>query len=168
MKILSLKIIVAVAANRVIGDTLKGLPWHIPEDFKHFKQTTIGHALIVGERTFTELGKPLPGRLNIVLSYDKNYSGPETVTARSFAEAVALAKDYGKDHAFVIGGRMVFEQAMPYCDEMIISHLHFDGEGDILFPHISMEEWEIVSTDAREQFTITTYHRVPEFPAKEL
>lgn len=155
-----LVIIVAVAKNNVIGDTVKGLPWHIPEDFKHFKKTTLGYPLIVGERTYTELGKPLPGRLNIVLSYDKNFSGTDLCTARNFTEAIKIAAETGKEKAFVIGGRMVFENAMPYCDEMIISHLRMDGEGDIYFPAFSDTDWQIVETDEREQFVITYYRHM--------
>ncbi|MBI2418154.1 MAG: dihydrofolate reductase [Ignavibacteriales bacterium] len=146
---MSLKLVIIVAVSR--------LPWHIPEDFKHFKKTTLGYPLIVGERTYTELGKPLPGRLNIVLSYDKNFSGTDLCTARNFTEAIKIAEETGKEKAFVIGGRMVFENALPFCDEMIISHLRMDGEGDIFFPVFNEAEWQIVKTDEREQFVITYY-----------
>ncbi|MCE1188683.1 MAG: dihydrofolate reductase [Ignavibacteria bacterium] len=164
-------IIAAVAANRVIGDTIKGLPWHIPEDFKHFKSTTLGYPVIVGERTHIELGRPLPGRLNIVLSFDNQYQGDNLRTARSIAEAVQIASDSGCEKAFIIGGRSVYNSALPYCHKMVLSHLPFEAEGDILFPDFSEKEWLVESTEQKQGFYVAWYTHVHgrlDFSVKEV
>ena len=138
-------IIVAVADNYGIG--VKGdLPWHISEDLKYFKRTTRGYPVIMGRTTYFSIGRPLPGRKNIVL----NLGGddiPEVTCAYSFEEAYREAEATGADKCFVIGGASVYRAALPDMDLLYITHVHTEVEGaDAFFPAIDPEIWEREST----------------------
>jgi len=132
-------IIAAVARNRVIGD--KGrIPWHIREDFAHFKRTTTGHAVIMGRKTFESIGKPLPGRVNIVLTRNENYTAPEgVILKRSLEEAIAYCAETRQEKAFIIGGAKAYEEGMGMADTLIITEINQDPEGDTFFPAIDKE-----------------------------
>lgn len=152
-------IIAAVAANGIIGSTERGLPWHIPEDFKHFKETTLGFPVVMGRTTWLEFRKPLPGRENIVLSFTDEAPVNGFIFFKKMEDALSYtyAKSYEK--CFIIGGRMVFEEAIRFVDEMVISHLSFNAEGDISFPHIDTEVWDIVREVPKSNFIIRYYVR---------
>lgn len=122
--------IVAMSANRVIGREGK-LPWHYPEDLKFFKRTTLGHPILMGRATFDSIGKPLPGRQNIVLS--RTMPPREGVTViRDIAELPQVCGE--ADAVFVIGGARVFEDLLPRCDGLFLTYITKDYEGDVFLP----------------------------------
>ncbi len=127
-----LALIVAVARNGVIG---KGgvLPWHISEDLKHFKNTTEGHAVIMGRKTFESIGRPLPQRRNIVISRRKGASFPGCEVASSLADAIDLARTTD-ECPFIIGGASLYGEALPLATEIHLTTIDRDVEGDTQFP----------------------------------
>lgn len=129
-----LSLVVAISKNRAIGKNNK-LLWYIPEDMKRFKAITSGHPIIMGRKTFESIGRPLPDRLNIVISHDPVYSAPGCEKAGSLDEALELAKKQPTDEIFVIGGGQIFEQAMPLADRLYLTVIdaHVD-DADTFFP----------------------------------
>lgn len=154
-------IISAVAQNGVIGRSNGEMPWHVKEEFKHFKDTTEGYPIIMGRVTFETLGKPLKNRLNVIISGQPDYSVPfdEVKIYRSLTDAVESVTNLNPEKIFIIGGGEVYRQSISFADEMIISIMHFDAEGDIYFPKIDSKVWKEISRDKREQFDIITYVR---------
>jgi len=133
-------LVVAIAENGVIG--AKGtLPWHLPEDLKHFKRVTLGHPVIMGRRTWQSLGKPLPGRENIVVSRTPGFEAPGAHVAASFEAAIALCT--GEPVACVIGGSALFAAAMPIADGLIITEIHKAYDGDTYFPEWNRADWRV-------------------------
>ena len=158
-----ISIIVAVAENNVIGKD-NDLIWHLPRDLKHFKETTTGHYVIQGRKTFESCGKPLPNRTNVIITRDKNYKAEGCIVVNSIEEAIAEAKD--EPEAFIIGGGKIYEQAMSLVDRIYLTKVHYSFEGDTFFPEINMEEW--IEIDRRDfepdernkyPFTILTLDR---------
>jgi len=137
-----LKIIVAMANDRVIGQD-NSMPWHIPEDLAHFRQTTMGHSVIMGKNTYLSIGKALDGRTNIVLSRDPEFRPPDSVVYHDIAAAI---EDYPE--AFIIGGAKVFEQALPYAGQLYITHIDLDIPGDTRFPEIDLAKYQLLSCKA--------------------
>lgn len=133
---MSLKIIVAMTQDRVIGKDNQ-MPWHIPEDLAHFKRETTGHSIIMGRKTYLSIGRALPNRQNIVLSRDEAFAGKDLIVYHSLAEAIAAEPD-----AFIIGGAAIFEQALPLVDELYITHIEADIEGDRKFPELDWSLWQ--------------------------
>ena len=135
----SLTLIVAVADNGIIGKDGK-LPWKIPEDLRFFKQTTMGHAIIMGRKTWDEVGKPLPGRRNIVVSRkpDLRLEGAEVTT--SLEDAIALARKTDDD-PFVIGGAAIFAAAIPLASKILLTEVHQSPDGDTTFPSFDRSAW---------------------------
>ena len=153
-------IISAVARNGVIGRSNGEMPWHSKEEFAHFKSTTLGHPIIMGRKTFDALGKPLKGRLNIVLTksgYDPGFD--EVKVLPGLKEAYDLCREKNYDTAFVIGGGQIYKQAMESADEMLISIMNFEAEGDVYFPEIDGDVWSVESKDKRSGFEILKYVR---------
>jgi dihydrofolate reductase len=129
-----LSLIVAMSENRVIGVENR-LPWHIPEDLKRFKQITSGHPILMGRKTFESIGKPLPGRTNVVISRNRDYRVEGVVTCFSLEEALQwAAKAPGSDEIFVIGGGEIFRQALPIADRIYLTEVEWPFEGDAHFP----------------------------------
>ena len=149
-------IIVAMTDKRIIG---KGndLPWHIPEDLKHFKRQTLGQTVIMGENTYLSIGKALPNRNNIVISPDMRSDGSITVCS-DLDEALAAAQRFGKK-IFIIGGAYTYEHALPYADYLYISHIKKDYEGDVYFPIFDLDHWTKESSEEFDEFIFTTYKR---------
>ena len=131
-------IIVAMGRNRVIGRE-NGLIWHLPEDLRHFKETTMGKPLIMGRKTFESVGKPLPGRTNIIVTRKKDYSAPGCLVAGSVEQALELADN--DQEVFIAGGGEIYEQATPLADRMYITIIDHDFDGDTFFPEFSSEKW---------------------------
>lgn len=135
-----LSIIVAVAENNVIGKD-NDLIWHLPRDLKHFKETTSGHYIIMGRKTFESNGRPLPNRTNVIITRDKNYTAEGCVVVHSLEAAL---KEAAKDtEPFIIGGGKIYEQALPFVDRIYLTKIHHSFEGDTFFPEINMDEWEL-------------------------
>jgi len=158
-------LVVAVADNGVIGRD-GGLPWRLPDDLKYFKQVTIGHAIVMGRRTYESIGRPLPNRLNIVLSRSGDFAAEGVEVAPSFDRAIEIANAAGHDRLFVVGGRAVYEAALPLADELHVTHVRADVPGDVTFPSIDPQHWhcevlEQHSADERHAFAfdICRYRR---------
>jgi dihydrofolate reductase len=133
--------------------TGSGLPWHLPMDLKRFKRLTMGKPLIMGRRTFESIGRPLPGRLNIVLARSLGYAPPGCQLADSFPEALTIAKkqleESGQNEAMVIGGGAVFQEAAPRCDKLYLTIVEGRFAGNTYFPveDFSGPEWQLVSQE---------------------
>jgi dihydrofolate reductase len=123
------KAIAAMSLNRVIGAGNK-IPWHLPEDFKWFKQMTTGHIIVMGRKTFESIGKPLPNRTTIVLSRSP-YAHPGVQTAGRLDELPALA---GDRQVFICGGAQIYAQALPRCSDLYLTLVKREAEGDTFFP----------------------------------
>ena len=122
------------------------LIWRIKEDLKRFKQLTMGHPIIMGRKTRDSLPKALPGRTNIVITRNHDYSAPDTLVAHSVEEAIQLAsRSEGADKIFIIGGGQIYEEAFPLIDTLEITHVYDTPENaDTFFPEITMEDWELI------------------------
>lgn len=159
--------IVAIAENGVIGNGLE-IPWHISEDFKHFKRTTTGGIIVMGRRTWESLGsKPLPNRENVVIT-----SSPEKIlqqaqekgvaeNVRAFASLDSAINAYKDDqrNLWIIGGAKLYESALDKCDEMLVSHVKMSPKGDIFFPPFQdkFEKSETILTHS--EFNVVKYIR---------
>lgn len=137
--------VVAVSDNDVIGRD-NALPWHQPADLAFFKRVTMGHPLLMGRRTHESIGRPLPGRLNIVLSRS-GFSAPGVATARTVEEARRIAGDAEK--LMVIGGADIFRLTMPELDVIYLTRVHTVVDGDVFMPPIDPGQWQEVAREER-------------------
>ncbi len=154
-------IIAAVSKNNVIGRSSGEMPWYSKEEFQHFKKTTLGFPVIMGRKTFESLGKPLEERLNIVLTKSSNMKEKfdEIVVFNALKDVYKFCESQNYKKVFVIGGGQIFAKAIDETDEMIISHMNFNAEGDVFFPKIDLKKWNITSHRKRKGFEIVTYMR---------
>jgi len=141
-----ISILVAASRNGVIGANNK-LPWHLPADLKRFKQLTMGHPILLGRKTFESIGKPLPGRTNIVITRQKNFQACGTTVVHSLEEALLLCEN--EKEAFVIGGSEIYKQALPVADRIYLTRVNQDFEGDTTLFEIDPKIWKEIS---REDF----------------
>jgi len=145
---LSLVVVAAVADNGVIGRN-NALPFRQSSDLKRFKALTIGKPVLMGRKTYSSIGKPLPGRTNIVVSRDPGFAPDGVVVARDLAAALTAARDdaqrRGVSEVAVIGGTGIFAQLMPLADRLEITHVHAQPEGDTYFPPIDATQWRAVA-----------------------
>jgi dihydrofolate reductase len=157
-----LTIVVAMDARNGIGIDNK-LPWHLPEDLAHFKRVTLGHPIIMGRKTFDSIGRPLPGRRNIVVTRDQAWRRDGVEVAHSLQDAVALA---GQDAASIIGGAQIFAEALALADRMIVTHIDKTYDCDTFFPPIDSAGWAAVSNEPQRsaaegvEFSFVTYERL--------
>lgn len=156
-----ISLIVAAADNHVIGKD-NAMPWHIPEDFKHFKNVTMGKPCIMGRKTFESildaLGKPLPGRVNIVVSRT-NYQHAGALTCRDLDEAIDQAsKVEGAAEIMIVGGAQIYALALPRANRIYLTRVHETPDGDAHFPALG-PEWVETSRDPHDGFTFLTYER---------
>lgn len=158
---MTLSLIVAVSENNAIGKH-NNLPWHLPEDLKFFKRTTIGKAVLMGRKTYESLGRPLPGRLNIVLTRNKDMAVPEGVLLYDdLGAAIERLQKENAEEAFIIGGGKVFAEAMPFVDRMYLTRVHTNiHDADAFFPAIDHTHWKQVweekhKADEKHQFDYT-------------
>ncbi len=128
-----ISIIAAVATNRAIGKDNK-LLWHLPEDLQRFKNLTKGHAIVMGNKTFESLGRPLPNRTNIVIAKDLDYSAPGGLVVHSIPEAIAEAKKVEQNEIFIIGGGSIYAQTLDLADKLYITLVEKDFDADTFFP----------------------------------
>jgi dihydrofolate reductase len=147
--------IAAVARNGVIGAG-GSMPWHLPEDLKYFKRTTLGHPLVMGRRTFDSVGV-LPGRRSIVVTRQPEWSHAGVETAHSIEEALALAGP--ADEVFVVGGAEIYREAMPYAARLLVTEVDQEPEGDASFPDIDAGTWVETERTPRPGFTWVVYER---------
>ncbi len=141
-------LVAAVAENGVIG-AAGGIPWHLPEDFAHFKAVTLGHTLVMGRATYDSIGRPLPGRTTIVVTRDPAWSAAAdgVLVAHSFEEALALAADLPGD-VMVAGGAQVYALALPYATHQVLTEVHARPDGDTSYPAWDRDEWVETRRDA--------------------
>lgn len=140
-----INIIAAYAHGRVIGYQ-NSLPWHLPEDLQHFKATTLGHSVIMGRKTWESLGRPLPGRENVVITRNTEYQTMGAHTAPSLA--AALNRSFNKA-PFIIGGAEIYQQALALASHLYLTEIDLDVKGDAWFPEWSPEDWKETSRDSR-------------------
>jgi len=139
-----LSLIVAHGKDNVIGYQ-KDMPWHLPKDLAFFKKTTMGKPIMMGRNTFESIGRPLPGRENIVLTRNKEYKQDGVTVVHSIEDVLHYrAKD---EELMIIGGATLYEQALPFVDKMYITYIDESFEGDTFFPEINEDEWKLVSEE---------------------
>tara|TARA_B100001248_G_scaffold105199_1_gene78394 strand:+ start:323 stop:829 length:507 start_codon:yes stop_codon:yes gene_type:complete len=147
---ISISIIVAHASNYVIGKDGK-LPWHIPADLKYFKELTYGSPIIMGRKTFESIGRPLPGRHNIIITRNSEYHNDDCAVVFDFQAALKEAGDFaeqsGKSDIFIIGGAEVYRQAIDFADKAYITEVHADFDGDAVFDISDLSNWKEISRD---------------------
>ncbi|MDY1047619.1 MULTISPECIES: dihydrofolate reductase [Pseudomonas] len=150
---LPLSLIAALAENRVIGID-NSMPWHLPGDFKYFKATTLGKPIIMGRKTWDSLGRPLPGRLNLVVSRqpDLDLPGAEVFASLDAAieRAEAWAHEQGADEVMLIGGAQLYELGLAQADCLYLTRVALQPEGDAWFPEFDETQWQKVSSVANE------------------
>lgn len=148
-----LSIIVAMANNRAIGKDNQ-LLWHLPEDLKYFKRVTMGKPIVMGRKTFESIGRPLPGRLNIVVTRQKGWKHKGVKVVHSIDDAMALADAQalidGVDEVMMIGGAELYEAALPEAEKLYLTRVDADIDGDAFFPELNEAEWKEVG---RESFS---------------
>ena len=156
-----LTLIAAVARNGVIGND-NALPWRLPEDLKHFKELTLGHPIIMGRKTWASLGRPLPGRRNIVISRDPDFKAPGGIVVASLAAALAASADASE--AFVIGGAEIYALALPEAQCLRLTEIDRDFPGDTHFPGFDPAAWRETERKSHRaadglDYTFVTYQR---------
>lgn len=146
-----LSVIVAAAENGVIGRN-NALPWHLPEDLRYFKRVTMGKPIVMGRKTYESIGRPLPGRTNIVITRQPDYVAPGVKVVASLGEALALAEDIalidGVGELMVIGGAEIYRAALPEAGRLYLTEVHAKVEGDALLPEVDWSSWREVSRES--------------------
>lgn len=141
---MKISMIAALDERRGIGRGGE-LPWRLSTDLRRFKRLTMGHHIIMGRKTYQSMGKPLPGRVNIVVTRQKSYQPDGMIVTHSFQEALDIAEQGGDSEVFIIGGGELFTQALPISNQLYLTIVHTDSHADIFFPEIG-DEWSIVYT----------------------
>ena len=164
-----LALVVALSENNVIGRNGE-LPWRLPTDLQRFKRLTMGHCMVMGRKTFDSIGRPLPGRVTIVLSRAEMISSPpKLLAAKSLDEALRYVPmtEMKHDQVFVTGGAEIYKLTLPQADRMYVTRVHADVEGDTFFPELDWTEWQAVESeetpaDERHELasTFTIYERI--------
>ncbi len=141
----NIALMVAMAENHCIGVN-NALPWHLPEDLKHFKRTTLGKPVVMGRKTFESIGRPLPGRANIVISRNAQWQHEGVMVAKTLeeglAQAVQQAAHSGVNEVVIIGGAQIYNEALGVVDRLYITRVHTEIAGDAFFPDMTWEEWQ--------------------------
>ncbi len=167
---MKLALIVAVAQNRVIGRDNK-LPWYLPNDLKYFKQTTLGKPVIMGRKTYESIGKPLPGRTNIVITRQTDYQPEGVKVVGTVEDAIKVAESVclidGQEEAMVMGGAEIYGLTLPHCERLYLTEVHAEVEGDAWFPEYDKSEWaEVMREDFKAEgsnpfdYSFVVYERV--------
>jgi len=141
-------IVVAIGENFAIGKNNQ-LLWHMPADLKFFKQTTSGHTVVMGRKTFASVGKPLPNRRNIVITRDTDLKIEGAEVVNSLDKALEVTKIEEKP-VFIIGGAEIYRQALPKTDTLYLTTIHHNFDADTFFPEINRNEWDVVSSDSHK------------------
>jgi len=159
----AIRLVVAYTDNRVIGRD-GSMPWHLPADLAHFKRSTLGHPIVMGRKTWLSLGRPLPGRRNLVLSRDPGFTADGAECFPTLASALASCTQ--ADRICVIGGEQIFRLALPLADELIATEIHTELAGDTWFPALPHGHWQETERlpqppDNGLAYDFVTYRRVP-------
>jgi len=157
---MSLSIIAAMDQNHLIGEEGE-IPWNLPADLKYFKKTTLGAAVIMGRKTFESIGSPLPGRRNIILTRNKDYSASGCEVVNSTKE---ILDDFleKKEEAFIIGGAEIYKLFLPFSDKLYLTIIEHQFSGDTYFPEIDLQNWDKISEkkgaiDSKNTFSHSYY-----------
>lgn len=164
-----LSIIVAASENNVIGEDNK-LIWHLPDDMKFFKEKTSGHLIITGRKNYESIPekfRPLPNRVNVIITRQKNYHAPGAIVVGSIEEAMKYAAEkHGSEEVFIIGGAEIFKQTYSACDKIYLTRVHHYFEGDVHFETPSEKNWKLVHSEKHKadekhkySFTFETWER---------
>ncbi len=153
-------IIVATAKGGVIG--CKGrMPWHLSEDLKYFRRTTMGASVVMGRKTFESFEGLLPGRANIIITRNADYKAEGAIVVGSLEEALVKAREQGDDkNIFIIGGGEIYRQAMDLVDRLYITEIDMEVEGDTTFPEMSPEKWVESSRESHAGYAFVVYDKI--------
>jgi len=158
-----ISMIVAMADNRAIGKDNQ-LLWHLPDDFKHFKSVTMAKPVLMGRKTYQSIGKPLPGRRNIVITKDLTFAADGVTVVNSIEAALSAVEQV--DEVMVIGGASFYQQMLPLAEKLYVTQVHHSFDADTFFPKIDSERWRVVETvehaaDEKHAycFTFMTYQK---------
>lgn len=141
-----ISLIVAAAENNAIGKDNQ-LLWHLPNDLKFFKNTTWGMVVVMGRKTFEAVNKPLPGRINIVITRQANWTAEGVITATDLDDALKKAAETNCKEIFIIGGGEIYKQSMDICNKIYITRVHATLDGDTFFPVIDESNWALASNE---------------------
>jgi dihydrofolate reductase len=159
-------LVVAYARNRVIGREGE-MPWHLRSDLRHFKALTLGHPVIMGRKTFHSIGRPLPGRTNIVVTRDRTFAAEGVQVAASVDKALTVAAGHAQDRIMVIGGGEIYAQTLSLADYVFATEIDAEPEGDAFFPPLPHAQWRETAREARiagenddYPFAFVTYEKI--------
>nr|AIA18327.1 Dihydrofolate reductase [uncultured bacterium] len=144
---MKISIIVAASENNIIGRN-NDLPWYLPTDLKYFKDTTMGHCVIMGRKNFESIPakySPLAGRTNIVVTRQKDFHAVGVEVTHSIEDAIELARKKNETECFITGGGEIFAQSLKFCDRIYLTRIHAVIEGDVYFPVVNENEWKEIS-----------------------
>ncbi|QBF45565.1 dihydrofolate reductase [Janibacter limosus] len=150
-----LVLVAALGANRAIGVD-GGMPWHLPEDLKHFKALTMGGVMLMGRRTWDSIGRALPGRTTVVITSDHDWSAPGAIAVHSLAEALVVG---GPGEVFVVGGGEIYRQTIDLASRLELTEIDASPDAEVFFPQIDPQVWREVRRDPRDGFDFVTYER---------
>lgn len=163
-----ISMIAAMDRNYLIGDGDK-IPWHIPEDFKYFKEQTLGKPIIMGRTTFESIhamrgsdpqsGPALPKRRNIIITSDTDYTAQDCDICHSIEDTLTIAKDHTDSEIMVIGGGAIYEQFLPHADRLYVTWINGDYSGDTYFPQWNNDEWVLKSENPHDGYNFCIYER---------
>jgi dihydrofolate reductase len=158
-------LVVAASENNVIGRD-GGLPWDLPNDMRHFKEITIGHTVVMGRKTYSSIGRPLPDRRNIIVTRQDDFRVEGCEIVHSLEEAFALSEEAASEEVCVIGGGEIYAQALPFASRIELTRVHITIDGDTFFPKFSEDSWEEINREEHEEdddhiypYTFLTYER---------
>ena len=156
--------LVAMAKNRVIGVD-NGIPWHLPNELRIFKNVTMGHHIVMGRKTYESINRLLPGRTTVIVTRQKDYAVPGALVAHSVEQSLAACR--GDDEVFVIGGAELFRETLPIADRLHLTVVDAEPRGDTFMPQFDMSEWRETSSESfapdekhAHAFRYTVYDRV--------
>ena len=164
-----ISIIAAMSLNRVIGKNNR-IPWHIPGEQQRFKQITWSHTILMGRKTYESIGKALPGRTNIVITRQENYSAPGCIVAHSLEQALESCPP-NETEAFIIGGEQIFRLALPVVQRICLTTIQTELEGDAFFPELSPSDFKATTTeliDAPIPYSFSILERIAQVEASKI
>ena len=160
---MKIALIVAASQNHVIGLDNQ-LPWHLPEDLQYFKAVTMGKPILMGRKTYDSIGRPLPGRVNIVLTRDKNWTAQGVEVVNDLDAAIAASdkacKDADADELMIIGGEQIYRKFLPVASKLYLTKVEAEIEGDAYFPAIDSTQWQQVAEKIPEKVGNYSYRFV--------
>lgn len=152
-----ISMIFAMDKNNLIGKG-NSLPWHYSADMKYFKETTLNHTVIMGENTYYSLGKPLPNRKNVVATLNKDFHDDRVEVIHDLIKYLEDNKD-SEEELFVIGGAMIYKLSMPYAKRLYITHIDKEHDGDVYFPKINYDEYNVIKQNKVDELNFVIYER---------